>query len=240
MTAGTLWKPLSTKLTSSQQTALQWIALLLMTADHYALIFHDTNHWMHAIGRVVFPVFAYLLAYNYLFRTSDPKRYLLRLLGWALVSQPVFTWAFERNWYELNILFTLFFGLLLVTLLNNAQKLFGQKQLMAITLCLASMMIFLIAGYLVSYFWFGLLVILACAIYLSSPIMPSLLLLGYCIYALNAFTESEVLGYCGLLFFPTLLLSSCFSNWEIRRNSGWRFYAFYPGHLHILGMLSRF
>ena len=99
------------RLSSSQQTLLQWIALVVMTLDHYVMIFHDASHWIHYLSRFVYPMFAYLVVYNYLYRTSNQLKYLGRLLLWGVISQPFYSWAFDLPFYKLNILFTLFLGL---------------------------------------------------------------------------------------------------------------------------------
>lgn len=45
--------------------ALKWLALVLMTLDHInKYLFHEQIGWMFAAGRLVMPIFSFVLAYN--------------------------------------------------------------------------------------------------------------------------------------------------------------------------------
>lgn len=103
-------------LNSSKQELLKYIALLLMTTDHAGGILYGHYEGLHLstmLGRLVFPIFAYLAIYNYLYHTRDKKRYVKRLLAFALISQVPYHFAFYEihGRFTLNVLFTLGFGL---------------------------------------------------------------------------------------------------------------------------------
>lgn len=56
----------------------------------------------------VYPLFAALVGINLVKHTSNPSRYALRLLTWAIITQPVHLWFFGlNNWYVPNVLFGL-------------------------------------------------------------------------------------------------------------------------------------
>ena len=62
-----------------------------MFIDHYGKIVEpDLYLPTHAIGRLSFPLFATIIGTRLALRPDLAKRYLKRLLPWALVSQPVF------------------------------------------------------------------------------------------------------------------------------------------------------
>lgn len=67
------------------------------------------------IGRIAFPVFAFLLVEGYV-HTRNRKRYLYTMLAWAVVTQPCCNLMHHMPWYTywqgLNVLFTLAAGLL--------------------------------------------------------------------------------------------------------------------------------
>ena len=63
---------------------LKCIACLTMLMDHIG--YHTGIDWLRMVGRIALPIFVYLTASGYR-KTSDPFRYILRLL------------AFEYNVY---------------------------------------------------------------------------------------------------------------------------------------------
>ena len=73
---------------------LKYIALLSMLSDHAAKLFWPGCGALLAFGRLAFPIFACLSGAG-LAQTASLKRYLLRLLACALVSEIPFDWL----WY---------------------------------------------------------------------------------------------------------------------------------------------
>lgn len=58
---------------------LKILMILFMLLDHIAVFFNGAPFWFHYVGRVVMPVFFYLLVEGY-FKTSSKANYLKRLL----------------------------------------------------------------------------------------------------------------------------------------------------------------
>ena len=94
---------------------LKIIGILSMFLDHYYFIISGPKI-LNIIGRVAFPIFAFALNEGYR-HTKNLKLYLIRLGIFALVIQlPLF---FSSTKYPMNIFFTLFTGLLIITIMNT-------------------------------------------------------------------------------------------------------------------------
>jgi len=75
------------ELTSSQQELLKWVAVATMTLDHANRSLWPYQDWAFAVGRLAFPLFVFLLAYNTTVRAVSPRRYLLPLFTFGTLSQ---------------------------------------------------------------------------------------------------------------------------------------------------------
>ena len=105
-----------------QGAVLDWlkaIAAILMVVDHINSMFLGPEVSLTLMGRIVFPAFA-LISAIHLERGIDPKRYFLKLLPFAVLSQVPHFFAFwptvfEADWNNvvLNIIFTLGVGVLI-------------------------------------------------------------------------------------------------------------------------------
>lgn len=75
---------------------LKIIALAAMLIDHIAAVFpYHFSFGFRVVGRMTFPIFVYLLAEGFRHTRSQTK-YLLRLLAFALISEPFFDWSINR------------------------------------------------------------------------------------------------------------------------------------------------
>ncbi len=93
---------------------LKWIAIITMTIDHVGAVLFPEFEVLRLIGRLSFPLFAYLLILG-LENTRNARNYFTRLFIFALISQVPFYLAIGIGPLEhLNIFFTLSFGLMFV------------------------------------------------------------------------------------------------------------------------------
>ena len=105
-----------------------------MTVDHIGAILYQDVEVLRVIGRLSFPLFAYLLILG-MENTRNIRNYFLRLFSFALISQVPFFLATEVEPFEsLNIFFTLATGLLCI-------HLFKKGSVFAVVPVLASLVI---------------------------------------------------------------------------------------------------
>ena len=102
-------------------STLKVIAMISMVIDHIALYLmeHGTLLYetMRCVGRIAFPIFAFLIAEGFI-HTRSRYRYFFTLLGFAVIS--------EIPWYLLNgadgthnVMFTLALGVATLMVLEN-------------------------------------------------------------------------------------------------------------------------
>ena len=102
-------------------SALKVIALISMVIDHVALYLMEDGtvlyETMRCVGRIAFPVFAFLIAEGFI-HTRSRYRYFFTLLGFAVIS--------EIPWFPLNgadgthnVMFTLALGVATLMVLEN-------------------------------------------------------------------------------------------------------------------------
>lgn len=100
---------------------LKVLAIILMTIDHVGAVIFPQYKWMRIVGRLAFPIFAFLCVEG-IIHTSNSNRYLLRLGVFALVSELPFDILFNRNLIYMgsqNIFFTLFIGVMCIDILRK-------------------------------------------------------------------------------------------------------------------------
>lgn len=101
----------------------QWVAVLAMTTEHLTKYVWPESPfvpWALAIGRIALPAFAGMVAWHLLHNTRRPAQYGLRLLLLGVISQIPYAWVVTPD--RLNICFTLAFGLLAVSLLDQVKE----------------------------------------------------------------------------------------------------------------------
>lgn len=229
---------------------LKLLALMLMLCDHIgAALFPDVME-LRVIGRMAFPLYAWCLVVGSV-KTHDPLRYGMRLLGLAVLSQPLYMMALNHSWSDLNILFALLIALCAI---QGIRKRCYGSQIWAPVLC------YVLVGLLdVDYGWRGLTFILV--LYLARETRSGLVA-AYLAYALFwGATSSYVQSLFGVelsfLAWPGIgtLLTAFFrlqgmvwlslpliaGHTNVRLSMPkWLGYGLYPMHLILLILLKLF
>jgi len=200
--------------------SLKVIAMLTMLVDHIGFVFFPEQIIWRIIGRLAFPLFAWGIVQGYN-KTASLKRYVLRLLTAALVSQIPYVMLFGVR--ELNIIFTLLWGLIVVHVWERFSP------LLALLLCLP-------AERFMSYGIFGVFLILLMHVWQDNKNRLVMGVLAATI-AYVVFKRVPVQIFC-VLALPLILNFQ----WSVSLPKYFA-YLFYPGHLIALivirGLLSR-
>lgn len=221
-------------MTSSGREALKWLALVLMTGDHVARAwFGGYVPVVSELGRIAFPVFALVMAYNLSRPGADVGKSIRRLALWGIIAQPFHAIAFGF-WLPFNVLLT--FGLAAAAVWAI------QHRRWALTAVLV-----LPAPLLVDYQWTGILLVLAAWHWFSTRrdlLHAGLSINGLYFETLADWRDVPYLVYllmcilCGfngngwaLLALPVMLLGEL--DWKLPRTR-WAFYGYYVCHLAVL------
>ncbi|BAY74303.1 TraX family protein [Nostoc linckia NIES-25] len=201
------------------------LAAVFMVMDHVCYLLLPQLLILHLIGRLSFPLFAWLLAEGEK-HTQNIYRYGSRLLIAAIISQPIYTVVFKS--FTLNILFTLLLGLGMLRLVNRCSQLWQKLTITGLCAIVAEILDFEYGAY-------GIGVILLMS--QKDNLKPKVWLLYWCIFHLVLVVISRI------SLIQSYAVFSGFIVFQFNGKQGSRarwFYLFYPAHLIILGIISYF
>lgn len=222
-------------------STLKLIAIVTMFIDHLGVVAFETQisnymvpyYIMRLIGRLAFPIFCFLLVEGF-FHTRDVKKYALRLLVFAFISEIPFDLAFNRQlfyWRHQNVFFTLFIGLLVIALLDHTKHVFHGFLQFVVEI------IVLVAGILLGQFLYtdyGAVGVLAIVfLYMFRQYKSNALAMGISVIWLSAMNIIESPALIDILLVK-------FYNGKRGLNLKYVFYAFYPAHLLLLYLFFHF
>lgn len=211
---------------------LKLIAIITMTIDHIGAIIYNDIDIFRIIGRISFPLFAFLLVEGFK-NSSNRLKYFLRLIIFAFITQPIYDYAFKSN--TLNILFTFSLGFLLMMIIEFSKKIIdkynkGSESYLYKTVfySLFYILFSILAIFLnVDYTVLGITTIFI--FYLSPNILLSCILYFLSVVLLET---NDIQMYSIISFFFLYLY-----NGKRGRNLKYFFYLYYPLHLLLLKML---
>ena len=103
---------------------LHIFAMIVMLCDHLWATVIPGNDWLTCLGRLAFPVFAFMTVEGY-FHTSNFKKYMQRLFIFALISEIPFNLMMGSSWIywiHQNVLWTFIISLSLIQLLEKVKN----------------------------------------------------------------------------------------------------------------------
>ena len=232
-------------------TELHLLAMTFMLLDHLWATVLPAQEWMTCVGRIAFPIFAFMAAEGYT-HTHSFKRYMLRLFCFALLSEiPFDLMCNGLVFYPMhqNVLWTLMLGLLGIRCIDAAERR-DRKWLRIAVSCLVLLFGFILGTVcMVDYYGAGVVTVLVFYIFRERKWWCLLGQLGF-LYWLNVQVLGgqvypiHVLGAELELSQQGLALLALIPIWLYRGRQGWHnrafqyaCYAFYPVHMLILALL---
>lgn len=209
-------------------------------------------HMGRAVGRISFVLFAYLIVEGFV-HTGSRARYLIRLFLFALLSEIPFDLAFSGkavDWSGQNIYWTLFLGVLMLTLWESLERCPGVWRQIArfAVLVLSCVVAFQFA---MDYRFMGILLIFVLYRTRGLPLVIQFLSAGFvmyfCTWGANCIRYAESYTAVYLLRFSLREMYGLFAFALIPLYNGERgrqlpkpfYYGFYPVHLLILYGIAR-
>jgi len=213
---------------------LKLIAIAAMCVDHIGALIYPEALWLRVVGRLAMPIIAFLLVEGY-HHTRHLGRYLLRLLMFAVLAQPVYRLVFPQG---LNVLFDLLAGLCVIWVVQRSRLPWLTTPLL------------LVAGAAGFYFkldWWHLGIFMIFAFHVTRgrfgwtvAALSGLLVANAGLFAVvSARTGNpgyQLINFINLACLLALPLLGRYSGAR-GRDCRYFFYAFYPAHLLVIHMI---
>ena len=233
---------------------LHIIAMTLMLMDHLWATLLPAREWLTCAGRVAFPIFAFMAVEGY-FHTRSFKKYILRMLLFAVLSEIPFDLMYGGTWFypdHQNVLWTFLLGLLGVWLMEQVRK--KGKTWMYLLVCVLVVPAGLVLGTLCIVDYYGVGVLTVFVFYflhgrkwwcflgqLAALYWLNVELLGGLMYPVQLFGMEFELCQQGLALLALIPI------WLYRGRQGYHSkpfqylcYAFYPVHMLLLVVVLNF
>lgn len=231
--------------------SLHIMAMVFMLCDHLWATVVPGNDWLTCVGRVAFPIFAFLIVEGY-FHTHNLKKYVGRLFFFAILSEIPFNLVMgSRIFYPIhqNVLWTFLIAIGLIWLNERAKAKGGWIR--RVMTCAVTVVLAFVLGLVtfVDYNYAGVLMVLVfyffrrrkwwhfCGQFLLMWYINVEVLSGYS-YEVQLFGESHFFVRQGLALFALIPI------WLYRGRQGlhnkalqYFYYVFYPAHLLILALV---
>lgn len=230
--------------------SLHVMAMLFMLCDHLWATVVPGNDWMNCIGRLAFPIYAFLIVEGY-FHTKNLKKYVGRLLLFAILSEVPFNLLVSGGvFYPLyqNVLWTF---LIAIGLIHWNERAKGRSLPVRILVGVAVAGAAYVGGTgsFADYRSAGVLTVLVFYVFRGRSwrcFLGQLLCLGYINFGMLGGFEYviPVFGQTLSVARQGFAVLALIPIWLYRGKQGVRgkalqyaYYAFYPVHLLVLGLL---
>lgn len=253
---------------------LKVIALVAMTLDHISKIIGQMGlislcpnlslllsskilHFLDFSGRLAFPIFAFLIAEGAR-KSNNILRYFRRLLLFAIISIPFYSFAFNYDIKNLdtfisylktlsfeNVLFTFTISIGVIIIFNTAKKYISNKKGFYLMSIIISIIGLYIAEFLhTNYGGAGVLLVIILYFTQSFRSVSFIIVLWSIVFyscqlLVGAFYPKQIIHVSFLILGSVL---SCipikFYNGKKGISCKWLFYIYYPVHLFVLSIIS--
>ncbi len=217
-------------------TQIKIIALIAMTFDHIGFYLMGNYIPFRIIGRIAFPLFAFMISEGARY-TKNKLKYFLRIFVLGIVFQ-IFHTAFVGTFY-LNILITLSLSILIIYCIDFYKK--SNKRLAILlptALCLTVVLsdyvlasIIKPIGYHLDYSIIG--VFIPVLIYLFKDYKQKLFAIAVGLILLSL-SMNKLQFFCLFALIPLILYNQKAGKNRIK----WLFYLYYPLHLGIIYIIK--
>lgn len=231
---------------------LHIIAMACMLCDHLWGTIVPGNDWLTCIGRISFPIFAFLIVEGY-FHTKDLKRYVKRLLVFAILSEIPFNLAMgSRIFYPIhqNVLWTFLISIGLICWNEKVKA--SEKTWKKVIVLMVTILLGYLSGLLamVDFYHAGILTVLIFYFTRNAGwlkyILQVLLLWYVNVELLGGYGyEVEIFGKMHFITRQGFALLALIPIWLYKGEQGLYnktikdiYYWFYPVHLLVLGVLK--
>ena len=231
--------------------SLHIMAMLFMLCDHLWGTIVPGNDWLTCIGRLAFPIYAFMIVEGY-FHTKSLKKYVCRLLIFAVISEIPFNLAMGSSLFypiHQNVLWSF---LISVGLIAWNEKVKEKQIWVRILVGAAAVIIGYIGGIItfVDFYNAGILTVLVfyffrgkkwwhyigqaiCLYYINFE------MLGGLSYEIDIFGQTYFIARQGIALIALIPIWLCKGKQGYHSKAFQYFnYAFYPLHLLILGLLK--
>lgn len=213
---------------------IKLIAISAMLIDHIAWRFVPTasvtGAVMHIIGRLTFPIMCFLISEGFYY-TKSRKKYITRMILFAFLSQLPYSYFHIGGiaFYQLNVMFTLLFGLIALCIWKSQLKQ-STKMILIISLCTVSLF--------ADWSYYG---VLYCLTFCANRNNFNKQMKYFLIVSALLVITSIQHDITNLYTVGVLLVLPILKMYNGERGgyawSKWIFYIFYPLHLIVIGML---
>lgn len=210
---------------------LKLIAAFAMLLDHAGILLFPRVHLLRILGRIAFPLYAYMIAEGCRY-TRNKLRYFLMVFGLGTACQLVYYFASGDTYLNILLTFSLSIGLIYLLQASYQAQTWHRQMLWSMLFAAGVLAVYGINRILIiDYGFWGVMtpVFASFAFLRKFPRWASVVLLGAGLVLLGA--DFGGMQHYALLALPLLLL---YSGKRGTANLKYFFYIFYPVHLAVL------
>jgi len=229
--------------------ALKLFGALFMLIDHIGMLLFPSVIWLRAVGRLAFPIFAYMISEG-AHRTRNKLAYFLRIFSVGVICQLVY-FIYNPSSPYLNVMLTFSASVLLIYSLDRAKLSviggFSRREIaLWVSLFVAMLFSVLAIGsfYMFDYGIMGILAPLFSSIFRTREGYPERLVrfdnkfIHVSLMSIPMIVIVAESAPVQIFSFVALILLLLYSGERGRWRMKYFFYVFYPVHLLILQLIA--